>query len=248
MKGKLALNPTLVAMLVIAALGVAFWLLLLGPRREEAQRLGEEVERAEASLAAHRAEVAAGLQARAQFPRDYRRLVVLGKAVPASDDVGSLLVQLNRLAARAGGSFRNIALTASGGEAAPQPAGSPASPTEAEAALLPLGATIGPAGLGVMPYSITLDGNFFEIADFIAGLDSLVRTKGGDVVVDGRLLTIDSFELTADRERGFPALEGSFSVTSFLTPPGEGAAPEPPTEVGAPAGATPASASTGAAP
>lgn len=248
MKLKPAVNPTVVAMLAIAGLAVAFWFLLLGPRRDEAKELGQQVEQVEAALAQHRAEVAAGAQARARFPRDYQRLVVLGKAVPAGDDVGSLLVQVNRLAAKAGGSFRNISLTASGGGAVPEAAGKPASPTEAEASLLPLGASIGPAGLGVMPYSITLDGDFFEIADFIAGLDSLVKTKGGEVKVNGRLLTIDSFKLAADRDRGFPALEGSFSVTSYLTPPGEGAAAGAPPGSGDSAGATPASMNTGAAP
>lgn len=243
MKLQASSNRLIVAMLVIAAVALAFWILLLSPKREKANELALQVEQAETSLAQHRAEIAEGEGAREEFPVAYQRLVVLGKAVPTNDDVASLLVQINRLAGGAGGSFRNIALSTSGGQSAEAPAGAPASPTEAEASLLPLGASIGPAGLGVMPYTVALDGNFFEVADFIAGLDSLVKTEDSNVNVDGRLLTIDGFSLKADKELGFPALEGSFALTSFLTPPEQGltggATPSaPPTTSGTPASAT----------
>jgi len=220
-------NRTLVAMLVVAALAIAFWVLLLGPKREEASKLSAQADEVRASLALHQAEVAEAEEAKREFPVAYRRLVVLGKAVPGDDDVASLLVQVKGLSDRAKGRFRDIALASEGGGGeAPPPAtessGTPVSATEATASLLPLGATIGPAGLGVMPYSISFDGNFFQIADFIHGLDSLVKTKHGTVTVKGRLVTVDSFSLAADPNGGFPALQASFEVTTYLTPPGEG--------------------------
>lgn len=251
LQGK-AGNRTIVAMLAVAVLGVAFWMLLLGPKREEAAELGKRVEQLEASLAQHESEVAEAEAARAEFPAEYQRLVVLGKAVPGDDDIASLLVQVNRLAQSAGGTFRNIALTSEGGsgEEAPTPppgdAGVPVSATEVAASLLPLGASVGPAGLAVMPYEVSFDGNFFDVADFIAGLDSLVETDEGKVTVDGRLVTIDSFTLTADKG-GFPDLNASFSLTTYLTPPAEEAASAAP---GAPAPppATPAATTTGGTP
>ena len=103
------------------------------------------------------------------------------------------------------------------------------------ASTLPLGAAIGPAGLGVMPYTLTFDGDFFQIADFIKGLDSLVKTENAKVSVDGRLITINGFSLAAESPTsGFPALEATFSVTTYLTPP----------EAGRDRGATPASPAT----
>jgi Tfp pilus assembly protein PilO len=221
-------NRTIVAMLVVAALAAAFWILLLSPKREEASELATQIAEVQSSLALHQAEAAEAEEARRQFPADYRRLVVLGKAVPGDDDVASLLVQLNGVAGKAGGTFRDISLSSegSGGEAAAPAAagGAPVSATEAAASLLPLGATIGPAGLGVMPYTISFDGSFFEIADFIEGLDSLVETggEGDEISVKGRLVTVDSFSLSADASGGFPVLQASFSVTTYLTPPGEG--------------------------
>jgi Tfp pilus assembly protein PilO len=227
---KLQMNSTnraIVAIVALAVLAFVFWAQLLSPKREEAKELGAQVERLEASLVQHNAEIAEGEEAKRQFSADYQRLVVVGKAVPGDDDVASLLVQVNRLADRTGGIFRDLQLSAEGGgEAAPAPpaasGATPASPTEVAASLLPLGATIGPAGLAVMPYTVTFDGNFFEIADFIEGVDSLVETSKEEVKVDGRLVTVDGFALEADPELGFPALQASFALTTYLTPPGEG--------------------------
>jgi hypothetical protein len=251
-------NRAIVAMLAIAVLAIAFWMLLLSPKREEASKLEAKVEQVESSLAQHRAEVDQALEAREAFPVTYQQLVVLGKAVPGDDDTASLLVQLNRIASRADVTFRNLSLEGGGGgeAAAPVPvptpeasAGAPTSgatsPTEVAASTLPLGASIGPAGLGVMPYTLTFDGEFFEIADFIKGLDSLVKTENAKVAVNGRLFTINGFSLTPAQSKGFPALEATFSVTTYLTPPTEGVTG------GATAtspGATPVSVTTGGSP
>jgi Tfp pilus assembly protein PilO len=245
-------STTVFAILAVVVLAIGFWILLLSPEREEAAELGKQIETVESSLVQHRAEIAAAEEAREQFPADYQRLVVLGKAVPANDETASLLVQLTGISKRTHVRFQDIELSAEGGESggeAPAAAspGTPASATEAEAALLPLGATVGPAGLAVMPYSLTFDGDFFEIADFIKGLDSTVKTGDEKVTVDGRLITIDSFTLAAG-ESGFPSLTASFSVTTYLTPPGEGivagASPTSPLETSA----APAATTTGGAP
>ncbi len=254
---------TIVAMVLVAALALGFWVLLLGPKRDEAAKLGEQVAQAEASLSEHRAEVAAAEEARSQFPVDYQRLVVLGKAVPASDETASLLVQLTGVAERAGVEFSSIALGSEGGgggeeEAASAPAsstGEPVSATEVAASLLPLGAAVGPAGLAVMPYTLTFSGNFFQIADFLKGLDAMVKSHNEGVAVKGRLVTVNSFSLSSgesaepgEPESGGGSLTASFSVTTYLTPPDQGitagASPVGPEE----ATATPASATTGGTP
>jgi Tfp pilus assembly protein PilO len=241
-------NRLILAVLALAVLAAVFWMMLLSPKRDEAKKLGTQVEELKSSLAQHEAEAAEAEAARKEFPAGYRRLVVLGKAVPGDDDVASLLVQVNSIAAKAGGTFRDIQLSASGGgEAAPAPPaageGEPVSATEVAAALLPLGASIGPAGLAVMPYEVSFDGDFFEIADFIKGLDSLVDTGDEEIAVDGRLVTIDGFSLEADGKAGFPALQASFALTTYLTPPSEGATAgatpsSPGTETAAPAATT----------
>ena len=233
-KSRKTANLAIGAMLVIAVLATAFWMLILSPKRDEAGQLAGQIETLESSLAQHQAEVATAEAARQAFPTDYQRLVVLGKAVPGDDETASLLVQLNRIADRAGVRFESLQLEGGEGGEPPPPveAGAAVSPTEAAASLLPLGASIGPAGLAVMPYTLSFEGDFFKVADFIHGLDSLVKTTNENVAVDGRLITVDSFSLAPSAEGGFPSLQVTFNVTTYLTPPGQGlgagiSAPEP---------------------
>lgn len=253
MKAK-STNGLIVTMLIVAGLAAAFWILALSPKREEAGELAKQVSKLEASLTQHRQEAAEALAARREFPVDYQQLVVLGKAVPGDDDTASLIVQLNGIAKRTGVDFRNIALVAGEGEEAapesPVPAegSAPVSATEVAASTMPLGATIGPAGLGVMPYTLTFDGDFFHIADFIKGLDSLVKTENEKVSVNGRLFTIDGFSLAASSNAGFPQLEVSFAITTYLTPPSEGVTAGATPASPAPPISTPAATTTGGTP
>ncbi len=235
-------NRLIVSMLVVAALAVAFWVLALGPKRQEDEKLAGQVSQLHVSLAESQTKATEAVAARHQFPTDYQQLVVLGKAVPPSDETSSLLVELQQIAKRSKVSFESIQLGAGSGESssasapaattAPTTAGGSTAtvpPTEAAASLLPLGATIGTAGLGVMPYDLTFTGNFFHVADFIRGIDSLVHTGKG-VGVDGRLVTLNGFALNAQTPPGFPDLNATFSVTTYLIPPSQGVT----------AGATPA--------
>lgn len=238
-------NRMIVAILIVAALAVGFWVLLLSPKQKEADDLGAEVDSLQMTLTQANSEVAAAEAAKQDFPENYRQLVVLGEAVPEGDETASLLVELNRIAARSEVDFESIQLASSGDTAAAEapvappaatapapaesgsavPAAATVPPTEAAASLMPLGASIGPAGLAVMPYTLSFAGNFFQIADFIHGVDRLVKTENAMVGVEGRLVTIDGFSLTAegDEEGGADnRLSASFTVTTYLTPPGQG--------------------------
>ena len=244
-------NRIIVVMLVVVALAAAFWVLLLGPKRQEADDLSAEVDRAEASLAESQSQAAEAAAARREFPSDYQQLVVLGKAVPESDDTSSLLVELNGVAGHSEVRFDGITAAESASSAASNmapttpapttpapttppsgetaagdstavPASATVAPTESAAALLPIGATIGTAGLGVMPYDLSFSGDFFHVADFISGIDAMVHTKGAHVAVDGRLLTLDGFALNGDAELGFPHLDATFAVTTYVTPAEQG--------------------------
>jgi Tfp pilus assembly protein PilO len=251
-EAKKQTNLLVGAMLLVAAAATAFWILALSPKRDEASKLDARVTQLESSLTQHQSEISAAEEARREFPVDYQHLVVLGKAVPPSDETPSLLVQVSRISKHAGVRFQTLKLEASGeGEASPAaaPGGEEVSATEAAASLMPLGASVGPAGLAVMPYSLTFTGSFFKIADFIGGLDSLVKTTNEKVGVNGRLVTINGFSLSEDSEAQFPALLVTFSVTTYLTPPSQGttagASPEGPSEAVA---SVPASTTTGGAP
>jgi Tfp pilus assembly protein PilO len=103
----------------------------------------------------------------------------------------------------------------------------PTAATEATAANLPLGATVGSAGLPLMPYDLTFEGSYFDVTDFLKGVDDLVHLRGtAQVSADGRLLTVNGFSLSlADSTTPGPnpKLVVTLSVTSYLTPSDQGA-------------------------
>lgn len=251
MKGN---NKIVFAALALVVLAGAFWMLLISPKREEASKLGKKVETLEASLSQHQAEAETAEAARREFPTNYSQLVVLGKAVPADAETSSLLVQIQHVSEHSDVRFEEISLAAEEGEAASAPAPPAsegtelASPTEVAASTVPLGASIGPAGLSAMPYTLKFTGSFFHVANFIHGLDKLVKTTNAKVSVDGRLITVNSFELS-EADEGFPTLEASFSVTTYLTPPEQGlTAGATPTGPAPTATATPTASTIGGTP
>lgn len=227
-------------LVVVAAVGVvaAFWFFMLSPKRAELSELDQEVAALEASVTEQEQLAVAAEQAKADYRRNYQRLIVLGKAVPGDDDAAGLIVQTSSLASEAEIDFRTLTLAAgAGGEpAAPAAAettadgsepGASATPvaapaTEASAASLPLGATVGPAGLPVMPYDLKFHGDFFEIANFLASIDGMVDPDGRPLGVDGRLVTVDGFVLTPDPDKGFPHLTADLHVTTYVAPADQG--------------------------
>ncbi len=228
----------IIGILVVVVAAIAFWVLALSPKRSEAEKLDAQIESLSSSVTAARGELAQATAARRTFPTAYHGLVELGQAVPATDETPSLLVELEHLATTSGVSFETITLEGEG-ETAPEVAteapstatgsstGTPAAEvvpaTEVEASLLPLGASIGTAGLAVMPYSMNFSGNFFGIAKFLGKVDDLVESGNAKMLVDGRLLTINGFSLSAGANEGDSTdLQATFSVTTYLTPPGQG--------------------------
>lgn len=227
-------------LLVVAAVGVvaAFWFFLLSPKRAELSELDQEVAALQASAAEQEQLAALGEQAKTEYRRNYQRLIVLGKAVPGDDDAASLVVQTSSLAREAKIDFRTLTLVEGDGEAPAPPAAAettadgaePATPapaaaapaTEASAASLPIGATVGPAGLPVMPYDLNFHGDFFEVADFLASLDKMVDPDGKALGVDGRLVTVDGFAFTPHPEKGFPHLAADLHVTTYVAPADQG--------------------------
>jgi Tfp pilus assembly protein PilO len=247
----------------LVALAAAFWLLILSPKRSESSELETKADQLRSSISAAEATVAVGEQARKDFAGNYQQLVVLGKAAPEDDDQSSVIYDLARLTNRNHLNFHEFALASTGDTAvaaAPPPAptdtastdGStsetttdgattetaattPAPATEASAAALPIGATVGTAGLPIMPYSFNFRGEFFKLADFISDVDGQVLTDDkGRPDVHGRLMTIDGFAFGPDPDLGYPQIEGQFAMTTYVVPPEQGIA----------AGATP----TGPAP
>jgi hypothetical protein len=85
-----------------------------------------------------------------------------------------------------------------------------------------------------MPYDLTFSGGYFQISKFLHEIDSLVHTGGGGVTVSGRLITVNSFDLTTSSSSstagttggasGGGGLQATLSVTTYLAPADQGLA------------------------
>jgi Tfp pilus assembly protein PilO len=253
----------IIVMVVAAAAVLAgFWFLVLAPKRAEVAKLDADIVVQQQRLQTANAAVATAAQAKVNYRRDYATVATLGKAVPADDDMPSLLYQLDTAAKGARIDFQSLALSGSGGAAAaPAPAAttgaetkdntSPESGTEpaaaatpapAATAALPPGATIGAAGLATMPFSFVFTGSFFDLQRFLSGVQGLVRPTGDSVSVRGRLLTIEGISLTPGAQ-GMKRIKAALTATSYIVPADEGlmggATPDGPAAA-TPAGADPA--------
>jgi hypothetical protein len=240
-----ATDRAIILSLGLLALLVGFYMLMLKPKRDEASKLSDQVEQLQSEITAQEETAAFAEQARAEFPKQYGRMVVLGKAAPDAADSASMLVQLNSISDDADVEFQGVTLAeggaataapaapapapappAEGGaapaETTPAAATTPAPATEEAAASLPIGATVGPAGLPILPYSLAFKGGFFAVGDFIGGVDELVHMQNGQVAVDGRLMTIDGFALEGGLPGSNPDLVGAVLVTTYATPAGQG--------------------------
>lgn len=233
----------LVGLLVVGAFA-AFWFLMLSPKRQEATELDNQIAQLESDVAAQEQIVAAGRQAQADYRRNFSSLVTLGKAAPADGDTPSMLEQLVSISDRSDTSFGLLKLgtapeepetaaaqtTVDGAEEPAEPvetaptettpAATPVPPTEASASSLPIGATIGSAGLGRLAYDLSFQGDFFAIADLFDGIDDMVGSKATRVDVGGRLITINRFEMTKE-DAGKP-LKVELSISSYVLPESQG--------------------------
>ena len=204
----------IVAVAFIAAAG-AYWMLVLAPKRDEATKLSTQITAKQVALGQAEAELASYEKARGSYPRNYTKIARLGKAVPADDDVRSLLIQLNAAAEKSKVDFRTINLEEAGGAPAPGAGGTPA----AGAAPTPPGSSsVGSAGFATMPFSFEFKGSFFKLGQFFNRLDRFVKVKNDNVDVTGRLLLLNSISLQPDTLKGFPSITAQVKASSYLLP------------------------------
>ncbi len=256
-------DRTILLAIPLLALAIGFYMLVLAPKRNEAGELQKQIDSLNAEIATAEAEISTAETARTAFPKNYAEIVKLGTAVPEDEDQATLIHDLDRMGAENSLSFQSFEVNQDVAEtAAPPPAptdtsssGSETSSdstatttsattsavaTEASAAALPIGATVGPAGLPVTPYTLEYFGGFFDMAGLFADLDSRVKVSdvGGNPQAHGRLMTVDGFALAADPVKGFPSVAAEIAVTTYMVPAEEGiaagASPAGPAPLGSP--------------
>jgi hypothetical protein len=121
----------IIGVLLAAALA-GFWFLGLAPKRKEAADLQAQIATQTQQLTTAQAQAGAARQAKARYNEDYAAVAKLGKAVPKSDALPSLVYQLQSVAHSARIDFTSLKVSGGGGQG-PTPAAA-AAPAASSAA------------------------------------------------------------------------------------------------------------------
>jgi Tfp pilus assembly protein PilO len=126
-----ARDRIIIVVVLVAAALAGVWFVGLAPKRKEVADLQAQIDSANQQLTAAQQKAAQGKAAKARYDADYAAVATLGKAVPKSDALPSLLYQLQSAAHDARIDFRSLKLSAAGGQG--PTASTPAASTAATA-------------------------------------------------------------------------------------------------------------------
>jgi Tfp pilus assembly protein PilO len=206
-------------LLTVVAFGVAvaaYYFLVLAPKREEVAKLDTDIAAAEVKLEQARQTLATYEAARESYKANYATLARLGKAVPADDDVRSLMVQLESAATDSGVEFEKIELGTglAGGAAGPSTA---ASDTD-QLASAPGAVPVSGGTLSAMPFSFNFTGGFFDLSTFFSKLERFVTVNNERLDVTGRLMRLESIAITPS-SAGYPDMQAEIAAATYIVPP-----------------------------
>jgi Tfp pilus assembly protein PilO len=183
MSSRRAQVVAVVALVLVYLL--AAWVLFVSPKRAEAAHLQDEVAAAEAQLTQARAGSGRPQAAQSRVSD----LFSLAKAMPASSDQASLLLELDLLARRSGVTIASVSMQ---------------DPT-------PL-----TGGTTAVPVAVTVGGTYRQITRFIREMRGLAGLRRGDPYAKGRLFTVQSADLTESKADGFPNLDAALLLNAHV--------------------------------
>ena len=222
----------LIVVVVLAVLAGG-WMLVVSPKRKEAKTVEAKVASAQSELSSAESSLADARAAQAQYSTAYSAVVNLGKAVPPSQEVASLVYELEEASNSRDVAFNSI--VSGSGSSGSSPSAAPASTAA--------------AGFTQMPFTFVFSGGFFQLEHLFRQLTAFTTHQGpSGLRVSGRLLTIQSVKLAPEAAGpGKSAkLSGTVTATAYVLPAGQGLTGGA-TPAG-PAGATPASAASSSSP
>jgi hypothetical protein len=198
------------------ALLAALWILEIAPKRSENASVRANLATQRSQLGTASTQLAGYTTSHKQFTGLLSELRELDEAVPGHGDIAAMLLRLQRRARARGSDLRLVAL-----KEGTQPA--PGTGTEQTIA----GAVAGPGGLLALPFTFEYTGRYFDLLEILKTVRRSVRTAGGDLAIDGRLLTIDG--LAFNRIEGTKLTKAVVNATAYIAPDGA-ATPQPPAD------------------
>jgi Tfp pilus assembly protein PilO len=136
-----------------------------------------------------------------------------GTAAEAANTAAATANQRSEAADQSGVDAADTATSTSSGQGLPIGGGATAAGSGA--------AATSTAGLETVPLELEFVGDFFNLADFFHDVKRFVRVAGTNVVVGGRLITIESVSYSSDQTI-FPKIKAELTATIYLSPKVEG--------------------------
>jgi Tfp pilus assembly protein PilO len=204
-------DRTVVIVLAVLALLAGGWMLIVSPKRKEAKAIEAKVSTAQSEVSTAEGQLTDARAAQAQYSTSYAAVVNLGKAVPPSEEVASLLYQLEEASNLRNVSFNSIVSGASGSSSSS--AATPAATTAAAS-----------SGFTQMPFTFVFSGGFFSLERLFKQLTSFTTHQGPSALrVSGRLLTIQSVKLSPENgpTGKTQTLTGTVTATAYVLPAGQ---------------------------
>jgi hypothetical protein len=214
----------LIGVVVLAVLAGGY-LMVVSPERKQAAKAQTEVQSARQQLETAQAQASTAQAAEHRYTAAYSSVVSLGKAVPPATEVPSLIYQLAQASNQRDVDFNSISSGSGGSTSAPAATSSAASSTTTTGSAIP-------AGFTQMPFTFVFKGSFEGLAHLLGQVDSFVRrTAAGNVLVSGRLLTIQGADITVENSNSAegagsrpqsPPLSATITATAYVLPASQG--------------------------
>jgi Tfp pilus assembly protein PilO len=214
-------NKILIAVVALGLAAAGFYFLVLGPKRDEIAQLDGDIAAKQAEVAQAQQTLATYEAAKKTYKTNYTTLARLGKAVPADDDVRSLMVQLEASSEGTGVDFQSIELGTGLAGAESSSSSEPKATTEGELAPAPGAVEVAGGALSAMPFSFKFTGGYFDLNTFFAKLEHYVTVNNAKLDATGRLLRLESVSI-APSSAGFPDMQAEIGAATYIVPPVKG--------------------------
>ena len=182
MKKQIPIWPVIgVAIVIVAA---AAFMVVVRPKRAESGRLDEQI--AEMQMKVSAAQLASRPQQQATTIK-VADVFEVSKAMPDTDDMPGIILDLNSVAEATGIRFVSI---------------QPSAPTPK-------------TGYSAIEISLNFEGNYFDLTDFLFRLRNLVTVRDGRLSSAGRLFTLDTLSMK-EGQGGFPNISAGLTVSAYV--------------------------------
>lgn len=196
MSGK---TRTILIILGVVVIALLAWFFLLNPVRDDIDAVEMQIEEEQTMLSQAQVKLAQAESLREEGRKNQARLLELAKMMPTSDEIPSLLLQIQDLANQSGIDFIAI------------------SPGESQDSAT--------ADYRILPLDLEFSGTFFDVSDFIYRAEQMVAGPGRLLAIKNLDLSLNSSP-NEEATSTTPELTASVTMYAFLAG-GQSAAPTP---------------------